>query len=221
MNAPFQSLSLEKYRALLIDIDNTLYAYEPCNQVALKTCYQDFIRTPGVRSTSEADFQAQYKNYRTLITNRYYPKAICRSRALAFLEYFMALELPDAQALSLRFENTYWDSFIAHMRLFPSALTLLQEAKKAELTVVAVTDMTTDVQLRKLSALGVSEYIDHVVTSEIAGIEKPSPVIFSLALQKAGVSASEAIMVGDDLEKDIKGAHAMGIKAFQVIASET
>lgn len=47
-------------------------------------------------------------------------------------------------------------------------------------------------------------------------IGKPSPLMFRLALRKAGVRRGDAVMVGDQLDTDIAGANRAGIDAILV-----
>jgi putative hydrolase of the HAD superfamily len=42
---------------------------------------------------------------------------------------------------------------------------------------------------------------------------KPHPSIFAAALQRLGVTAAEAVMVGDSFRHDIEGALAAGMRA--------
>jgi HAD superfamily hydrolase (TIGR01549 family) len=58
--------------------------------------------------------------------------------------------------------------------------------------------------------------VDVVVGSSSHGKTKPHPTIFRSALDKLGVSAEEAAMVGDSPEDDIEGARALGMRAFLV-----
>jgi putative hydrolase of the HAD superfamily len=51
------------------------------------------------------------------------------------------------------------------------------------------------------------------VASVEIGLAKPSPAIFGAALERAGVLAGEAVMVGDSVEDDVKGALACGMGA--------
>ncbi len=60
--------------------------------------------------------------------------------------------------------------------------------------------------------LGISQYLDFVVSSLTAGVEKPHPPIFLAALAKAGVKPHEAMHVGDQYAGDIVGARGVGIK---------
>ena len=45
----------------------------------------------------------------------------------------------------------------------------------------------------------------------MAGVKKPDPYIFELALEMAEVNPKNSLMIGDNLEADILGAKAMGM----------
>ena len=62
--------------------------------------------------------------------------------------------------------------------------------------------------------MGLSEYVDIMVTSEEAGREKPSEAVFELIIKKSGVLPWELLMIGDSYEKDIKGAENVGMNAM-------
>jgi 4-nitrophenyl phosphatase len=53
------------------------------------------------------------------------------------------------------------------------------------------------------------------VTPEVIG--KPSPAMFSAILEASGVAASEALVVGDNPDADVAGAHRAGIAAVLVL----
>lgn len=55
--------------------------------------------------------------------------------------------------------------------------------------------------------------VDCLVTSEEAGAEKPSHVVYDLCLKKLRLTPEEVCFVGDNLKRDIKGALAAGMKA--------
>jgi putative hydrolase of the HAD superfamily len=48
--------------------------------------------------------------------------------------------------------------------------------------------------------------------SEEAGVAKPDPKIFEIALDRLGVGALETVMVGDSWINDIAGAAAAGLR---------
>jgi putative hydrolase of the HAD superfamily len=59
--------------------------------------------------------------------------------------------------------------------------------------------------------------VDGVVTSAETGAAKPDPAIFARALELAGVSAAEALHVGDSPREDVEGARSAGIEAVLVV----
>jgi putative hydrolase of the HAD superfamily len=55
--------------------------------------------------------------------------------------------------------------------------------------------------------------VSATISSSDHGLMKPHPSIFSAALQLLGVSAREAVMVGDSFKHDVEGALAVGMRA--------
>jgi putative hydrolase of the HAD superfamily len=92
------------------------------------------------------------------------------------------------------------------------------EAVIAELSQRFVLGVVTNAreyrQRSKFDSLPVREYFSEFVTSERAGVEKPAPEIFRLALDEAAVLPEEAAFVGDRLDTDVLGAKAAGLYAI-------
>ncbi len=65
-----------------------------------------------------------------------------------------------------------------------------------------------------LKKLGINEFFNAVVVSEEVGWRKPHKRIFEVALERLGITAGEAIYVGDSPLEDIKGASQAGIKTI-------
>ncbi len=59
--------------------------------------------------------------------------------------------------------------------------------------------------------VGLTGLVDFVVTSLEVGSEKPYRPIFDAALARAGVSADEAVHVGDQVMSDVEGARMAGV----------
>lgn len=100
-----------------------------------------------------------------------------------------------------------------HNHLLPNAVEILDYLKpKYKLHII--TNGFEEVQTRKLVNANIFDYFDQVINSEMAGVKKPNPEIFELALQKANVVANNSLMVGDNIEADILGAKAVGLHAM-------
>ena len=61
--------------------------------------------------------------------------------------------------------------------------------------------------------LGLSAYLDFVISSSDVLASKPDPAMFLAGLDNAGVEPQEALHVGDQYISDVKGAQAVGINA--------
>ncbi len=68
----------------------------------------------------------------------------------------------------------------------------------------------------EMAQIGVLDLFDVRVISSDYGFRKPDARLFTMALDRLGVSAAEAIYIGDDVFRDISGAQIAGIKAVLV-----
>ena len=92
-----------------------------------------------------------------------------------------------------------------YFSLLPGAEELVRYlAKKYPLTVV--TNGFIEVQYEKFDKSGLRDCFSHIVLSEEVGCQKPNPRIYEEALRMNGVSAAEAVMIGDSWNSDIQGA---------------
>jgi pyrimidine 5'-nucleotidase len=57
-------------------------------------------------------------------------------------------------------------------------------------------------------------FISTCVASAEAGLEKPDPAIFQLALRQANCTPPQAVMIGDRLDNDIRPARVLGWKTI-------
>jgi HAD superfamily hydrolase (TIGR01549 family) len=69
----------------------------------------------------------------------------------------------------------------------------------------------------RLTRWGLMPFVSICIASAEIGIEKPDPAIFDLALREAECSASEAVMIGDRLDNDIRPARLLGWKTVRVL----
>jgi len=62
-----------------------------------------------------------------------------------------------------------------------------------------------------LHGLGLSKYLDFVVSSAVVGVAKPNPAVFFMALARGGLTPEQAVYIGDAYPLDVIGATAAGI----------
>lgn len=188
-------------KAVLIDLDNTLYAYAPCHRVALRNAYSAYRRASG-RLKSFRTFVRAYERAKAVVKRRTGRQAASHSRLLYFQAMLEGARNGAFFKTALSLEQAYWSAFLKKMRRFGWVLPFLKRMKAAGKRVVVVTDLTTEIQLRKLVRLGLSKWIDAVASSEEAGAEKPDARLLRLALRKAHCRAHDALLIGDDPARD-------------------
>jgi putative hydrolase of the HAD superfamily len=95
-------------------------------------------------------------------------------------------------------------------QVYPDVTPALKALKKKRLKLGLISNW--DSRLPDICfSLGLGEYLDFIVCSAVIGRIKPEPNIFEVALKRAGVSAKEAIHVGDHYYADIMGARSVGL----------
>ena len=110
-----------------------------------------------------------------------------------------------------------------HMRelskavVFPShhASLLTELSRRYRLAVVSNFDYTPTAR-GVLEREGIIDLFETIVVSDEIGWRKPLPVIFETALRRLGVSAAEAVYVGDRADLDVAGAHRAGMHAIWI-----
>ena len=97
--------------------------------------------------------------------------------------------------------------------LYDDVVPALTELKGKRLVLGLISNVEHDINAT-LDELGLSSWLDTVVTSRDAGFNKPHPEIFQEALRRAGVPPAEAIYVGDQYQADVVGSRSAGMKGM-------
>lgn len=66
-------------------------------------------------------------------------------------------------------------------------------------------------------ALGLAPLLDAIVLADESGARKPAAEAFLRACRELGVEPEAALFVGDDLERDVQGASALGMRTAQAM----
>ncbi len=108
--------------------------------------------------------------------------------------------------------RSFVDAFLAALVFRPAegAVEALAAVRSRGLKLAVVSNWDCSLPER-LDGLGLLEQFDTVVTSAEAGVPKPDPAAFQLALERLGVAASRALHIGDE-DADERGANAAGMR---------
>lgn len=110
--------------------------------------------------------------------------------------------------------DEYLADFHRHCRAFPGLAEMTADLTGAGYRLGLITNGLFPFQAHNFQALGVTEHFAAVLVSGQEGMRKPEPEIFRRALARLGVSADEAVFVGDNPEADIRGAHGVGMRTI-------
>lgn len=69
-------------------------------------------------------------------------------------------------------------------------------------------------QSRTIAGLGIHNYFNTILISEIERVRKPQPEIFQSVMERLGVSDDNSVFVGDHPEADIAGAKSANMRAI-------
>lgn len=96
------------------------------------------------------------------------------------------------------------------------AYKVLETLKTRGFKLGIITNGTERSQIGKIDRLDYAGYFDTIIVSETAGIKKPDPKIFKIALDDLDLEPSETHFVGDHPINDIAGAEALGITGIWI-----
>jgi REG-2-like HAD superfamily hydrolase len=117
---------------------------------------------------------------------------------------------PEAKMRQIAGESYDWYTDPELWRPYPDVVPAFEAGRDAGLIQGVISDWGTDL-LAILQHLGLTSFLDFVVSSAVVGWAKPHPQIFLHALARGGVNPDEAVYVGDFYVNDILGARSVGI----------
>ena len=77
-----------------------------------------------------------------------------------------------------------------------------------------ITNGRGDFQAKAISGLGIQDYFDAILISEIEQVRKPEAEIFNRAITQLGGIAQNSVFVGDNPEADIMGAKNANLRTI-------
>lgn len=188
-------------KAVVFDLDNTLVDFMKMKAEAIDA---------AIRAMIDAGLDLSYAEVKKRID------AIYKEKGIEFQYVFDSL-------LSGIFDKVDYKiltaGVVAYRRAREAALVpyphvhmTLYELLKIGMKLAVVSDAPAREAWLRLTYLNMHNIFDVVVTFEDTNERKPHPAPFRLALEKLGIEAGEALMVGDWAERDIIGAKKVGMK---------
>lgn len=127
--------------------------------------------------------------------------------------------LPTDDAFVSSAELAFYEPELRAMRLLPGAMELLQQLHARQLRIGLASNATSHYFVEECCRrLGISRYLDPIMSSAAVGWAKPDSRIFKAILRSWAMSPGQAVMVGDSAGADIAGARTMRMRSILLTA---
>jgi HAD superfamily hydrolase (TIGR01549 family) len=199
-------------RAVLFDLDDTLFDHRGCARDALiavqqsQSCFQSMAFDALERA--HADFLEELHG--EVMLGRV-PVAVARIER--FRRLLESAGVRDQGDTASELATLYRETYQTRRRAVAGAAALMSAVRR-HARIAIVSNNVLDEQQEKLFVCRLEQFVDELVVSGEVGVSKPDPVIFQTAMHRLGVIAAETVMVGDSWIADVEGARAVGIRAI-------
>jgi len=198
---------MPKLRAILFDVDDTLFSTSEFARLARENSIRSMIRV-GLRMDEKevmreleeviTEFSSNFPNHFDKLLMRI-PKARYRGVNPAVIVAAGIIG--------------YHETKIDQLTPYPDAVTLLRSLGSTNLVVGVVTDGIQVKQAEKLLRLGIYDLFDPtaIFISDQIGISKPNLKLYKRACSALGIPPSSVMYVGDNPVNDVDPPNALGM----------
>ena len=202
----------ERITDVFFDLDHTLWDFERNSALTFQQIFQEQGLQVNITQFLECYVPINFRFWKL------YREERVSKQELRYQRLKQSFDAIGLQVNDLTI-NTLSDSYIEHLSNFkhvlPGTFEIL-DYLKGSYGLHIITNGFSETQEKKMRNANIRHYFNVVVNSEMAGVKKPNPKIFLLALEKVGVQPQNALMIGDNLEADILGAQKVGLHTIHL-----
>lgn len=192
-----------KYKAILMDSDETLLNFELAEEKALHILFDHL----------DMDYDSVSGDYKRINSGCWaaYEKGEMTQKELRIRRFadFLALH-PSAHPAS-EVADFYENALSMQHDELPGAYEAVKEIASS-LPIAIVTNGIATIQRPRMENCSLRPFFSEIVISEEVGFSKPRPEMLLIALQKlGGIDVKDALMIGDSLTSDMRAAENAGI----------
>ena len=204
------------YKHLFFDLDHTLWDFEANAKETLHELHG--LHALQEKGVDDFDlFFSRYSFHNERLWDRY-TKGFIKQEELRWKRVWLTLldfKIAD-ESLAKKMSVQFLEQLPNRRNLFPYTTEILDYLTKKNYVLHLITNGFDNIQHSKLKYSNLTGYFNEVITSEKAGSLKPHKEIFEFALQATGADVTNSIMIGDNIEADIKGAMSAGLDTIFV-----
>lgn len=197
---------------IFFDLDHTLWDFETNSKDAIIELFDEFnLGNLGLKLDTFIPVYLKCNEYCWDM----YRKNLMKKDLLRHQRFYLTFKdfgIIDRQ-LSKKMGKRYVEVSPTKTSLMPGAVDALSYLNQ-KYTLHIITNGFEEIQHLKLSNCKINHLFTKVITSEKVGRRKPDAKIFQYALEMAGATPSNSIMIGDDINTDVRGALQAGLFAL-------
>lgn len=207
------------YKAIFVDIDDTLLDYVPCCREAFDAA-MDTLSAEGGLSAERSVFCQRSGLFNLFfdIAGRLFSEAkhgkytIAEVMDLYPKEFIAAIGYPDSAVEP--FKHAFRAAWGKTHTLVPEAEEMLETLRDKGYRLFAASNSFGHLQRSRLEQAGILRYFEDTFISMDIGYDKPDIRFYQEALRRAGLNPGEVLMIGDSMTTDIEGAKNAGMHAL-------
>ncbi len=203
-------MKIDNIKAIFFDADDTIVNHKECEKKALLYLFDNIGKE--YKEEYQEIFRPLDRKLWDSVTYNLNPVPKSDIPEYRFKEFFkqISLEYKDYKKANEFFQ----DGLANAVSLTENAYDIIKYLYHKDYQLYVVTNGLVKLQKPRITNSKISKYISDIIVSEEVNSSKPNPKIFNVLLNKINLKSNEVIMVGDSLEKDIKGAENASIKAI-------
>lgn len=197
------------YKSIFIDLDDTVWAFSDNSHDTFKQMYDKFDYSRFFSSFNH--FYSLYSERNRELWVDYGQGKITKDELNKerFSHPLRVVGVGDDNLPAL-FSESFFEEIALKDKLMPNCREAL-EYLYTKYDLYILSNGFHGLQQKKIDSSAVSKYFKRIILSEDAGVHKPYKEIFDYALVQTGSQAETSIMIGDNWENDILGAHDAGL----------
>jgi putative hydrolase of the HAD superfamily len=205
-----------KYRHIFFDLDHTLWDFDANAMETLADVYKALdLQAAGINDFNL--FCKHYLHHNAILWDRYHHGYISADDLKWKRMWRTLLEFKNgSEELARKMSGYFLDVLPTKQNLFPHTHEILGHLKEKQYKLHLITNGFEKTQWRKLDNSKLGHYFEEVITSEGSNSVKPNKEIFEYALRITGAELNQSIMIGDNLDADIRGAINAGMDSIFV-----
>ena len=191
------------YKAIFLDIDDTVFNFKKCSESALKETF----------STLNLEYNKDVFESFSAIDERLWKQQKAELLSVADVLNIRFAEL--SETLGLDYDSNlakeHFGNLLGEQYVMEPGIEEVLKNISADYKIYAASNGMLTMQKNRLQLSGLKRYFTDLYVSDDIGSAKPNIRFFTESMKRAGLEPSDILMIGDRLVSDIAGARNAGI----------